>query len=316
MVLGSGVEYKLRFSSNNKNSSFSFSNSYTSIVSDSSNCLECGEKMRKSIFLFLILALFCGCLSHNSQEIQSIYHNKLSINNFWVYYGSNHVEELSKYDLVIIEPYNYNKEEIKRLKELNPKIKVIAYLSIGEVDKERDYFEDCKSIIIGENPNWDSYYVNISSPIWRNIIFNEIDKFIDMGFDGIFLDTVDSAIYTNQKDDVVELIKDIRKRYPTIIIIQNRGLEVVDKTAPYIDAVLFEDFSTYYDFKEKKAKFWSGNDLKWTDIQAERLKKLNIIVLTLDYVNDEEMAKKCIERAEEYGFIPMVTKDIYLNSIK
>ena len=136
--------------------------------------------MRKSIFLFLILALFCGCLSYNSQEMQSNFnHNKLSINSFWVYYGSNHVEELSKYDLVIIEPYNYNKEDIKRLKELNPKIKVIAYLSIGEVDKERDYFEDCKSIIIGKNPNWDSYYVNISSQIWKNIIFNEIDKFID-----------------------------------------------------------------------------------------------------------------------------------------
>ena len=273
-------------------------------------------KMKKSIFLFLILALFCGCLSYNSQEMQSNFnHNKLSINSFWVYYGSNHVEELSKYDLVIIEPYNYNKEDIKRLKSINPDIKIIAYLSIGEVDKNRDYFKDCQSIIIGKNPNWDSYYVDVSSSVWKDIILREVDKFINMGFDGIFLDTIDSAIHTNQKEDVIRLIKDIRERYLNIIIIQNRGFEVVDKTAPYIDGVLFEDFSTYYDFKEKKAKFWKGNDLEWINTQAEKLKQLNLIVLTLDYINDEEMAKKCIERAKEYGFIPMVTKDIYLNSV-
>jgi uncharacterized protein (TIGR01370 family) len=272
--------------------------------------------MKRTIFLFLILALFCGCLSNDSQIEDNTHNNKLNINNFWVYYGSDNIEKISKYDLVIIEPYNYNKEDIKRLKTLNPKIKIIAYLSIGEVDKERDYFKDCKSIIIGKNPNWNSYYVNISSQIWRNIIFNEIDKFINMGFDGIFLATIDSAIYTNQKEGIIKLIKDIREEYPNILIIQNRGFEVVDKTAPYIDAVLFEDFSTYYDFKEKKAKFWDEESLEWTDMQAERLKKLDIAVLTLDYVNDDKMAKKCIERAKEYGFIPMVTKDIYLNSIE
>jgi len=138
--------------------------------------------------------------------------NKLNINNFWVYYGSDNIEKLSKYDLVIIEPYNYNKEDIQKLKSLNPNIKVISYLSIGEVDKNRDYFKYCQSIIIGRNPNWNSYYVNISSPIWKNIIFNEIEKFKNMGFDGVFLDTVDSAIYTNQKEAVANLIREIRKK--------------------------------------------------------------------------------------------------------
>ena len=137
-----------------------------------------------------------------------------------------------------------------------------------------------------------------------------------MGFDGVFLDTIDSAIYNNQSNGVTELIKKLREVYPTIIIIQNRGFDMVDKTAPYIDGVLFEDFSTYYDFEENTAKYWEGNDLEWINTQAEKLKQLNITVLTLDYVNDEEMAKYCIERTKEYGFIPMVTEDIYLNSVE
>ena len=87
--------------------------------------------MKRTIFLFLILALFCGCLSNDSQMEDNTHNNKLNINNFWVYYGSDNIEKISKYDLVIIEPYNYNKEDIKRLKTLKPKLKVIAYLIIG-----------------------------------------------------------------------------------------------------------------------------------------------------------------------------------------
>ncbi len=135
----------------------------------------------------------------------------------------------------------------------------------------------------------------------------------------MFLDTVDSAIYTNQKNEVIELIKKIRKENPNIIVIQNRGFEVVDETAPYIDGVLFEDFTTCYDFKNKNAYYWKGSDLNWINAQSEKLKNLKekygIVVLTLDYVNDTEMAKKCIEHAKRYNFIPMTTNDINLNSI-
>ena len=278
----------------------------------------------KKIILFLFLILFCGCLNnlkdgtYKTNEKPNI-NNKLNINNFWIYYGSDNIEKLSKYDLVIIEPYNYNKEDLKKLKSLNPNIKVIAYLSIGEVSKDRPYFKDCQKIIVGKNQNWNSQYVNVSSPIWQKIILDEVKKFKDMGFDGVFLDTVDSAIYTNQKNEVIDSIKKIREENPNIIIIQNRGFEVIDKTAPYMDGFLFEDFTTGYDFKNKKAYYWDNGDLNWINAQGEKLKnfkeKYGIVILTLDYVNDAEMAKKCIEHAEKYGFIPMTTKDIMLNSI-
>ncbi|AEF96358.1 endo alpha-1,4 polygalactosaminidase [Methanotorris igneus] len=276
--------------------------------------------MRKLLLTFLFLILFCGCLNNTKiADDKPNINNKLNIDNFWVYYGSNNIEKLSRYDLVIIEPYNYKKEDIQKLKSLNPNIKVIAYLSIGEVSKDRPYFKECQKIIVGKNQNWNSYYINISSPIWQKIILNEVKKFKNMGFDGVFLDTVDSAIYTNQKKEVIELIKKIRQENSNILIIQNRGFEVVDKTAPYIDGVLFEDFTTYYDFKNKKAYYWKGSDLNWINAQSEKLKNLkekyNLVILTLDYVNDIEMAKKCIEHAKKYNFIPMTTKDITLNSI-
>ncbi|ENN96585.1 hypothetical protein J422_01445 [Methanocaldococcus villosus KIN24-T80] len=62
-----------------------------------------------------------------------------------------------------------------------------------------------------------------------------------------------------------------------------------------------------------------GSDLNWINAQSERLKNLkekyHLVILTLDYVNDIEMTKKCIEHAKKYNFIPMTTKDITLNSI-
>ena len=86
-----------------------------------------------------------------------------NISNYWIYYGSDCVDELSKYDLVIIEPYNYKKEDIQKLKSLNPNIKVIAYLSIGEVSNDRPYFKDCQKIIVGKNQNWNSKYLTYSN---------------------------------------------------------------------------------------------------------------------------------------------------------
>jgi len=106
---------------------------------------------------------------------------------------------------------------------------------------------------------------------------------------------------------------------PALVSPAYKTFEVIDKTAPYIDGVLFEDFTTGYDFKNKKAYYWKGNDLDWINSQGEKLKNLKekygLVILTLDYVNDEEMAKKCVEHAKEYGFIPMTTDDINLNSI-
>jgi uncharacterized protein (TIGR01370 family) len=267
--------------------------------------------------LILISALaVAGCTEKNNSAVNTSANTPtqkglLNIKSYAVYYGQDEIDKLSKYDLVILEPDNYSKDEIENLKA-NGTI-VLAYLSVGEVNSGRSYFNEVKDCILGKNPVWNSYYVNVSCKKWREFILDKrISHLLNKGFDGVFLDTVDVVdVYPNMKKDMVDLIAKIRERYPDIVIIQNRGFSVIDETAKYVDGVLFECFTTRYDWKSGKYVPWSGDNLEWIDDNARKLVKLkekyDIIVLTLDYADDESLKEICIEHAKRFGFIPFVS---------
>ena len=74
--------------------------------------------------------------------------------------------------------------------------------------------------------------------------------FLERSLRGSFLDNLDIVDnYPFMKNCVIKLIRDIRRKYPGIIVV-NRGFTIVEDIAPYVDAVLFEDFGTYYDFSK------------------------------------------------------------------
>jgi len=82
---------------------------------------------------------------------------------------------------------------------------VIAYLSIGEAEDYRYYWQsdwDNKkpSWIDKENPNWEgNFKVRYWNEDWQNIIFgNEtayLDKILEANFDGVYLDIIDAFQY-------------------------------------------------------------------------------------------------------------------------
>jgi len=266
------------------------------------------------VISILATLLIVGCVAHQVNQTSLSYLHKArlpKIENYAVYYGSDKIDELSKFDLVILDPDNYSKDEIEKLKK-NGTI-VLAYLSLGEVNENRWYFEYAKKCIIGRNPTWGSYYINISCKTWKSLLLGKIiPKILEKGFDGLFLDTVDVVDnYPQFKDDMIDLIKSIRAEYPNIILIQNRGFSVIDETAKYVNGVLFECFTTHYNWSSGKYELWSCNDLNWVNEMALKLLKLrdkyDLIILALDYADNEYLKEKCIEHAKKFGFVPYVT---------
>ncbi len=93
-------------------------------------------------------------------------------------------------------------DQIRSLRENNQKI-VLAYLSIGEAEDYRYYFRrEWKSPVkapcwLGpENPQWPgNFKVRYWSEEWQQLILGYLDKIIDQGFDGIYLDIVDAYEY-------------------------------------------------------------------------------------------------------------------------
>ena len=117
----------------------------------------------------------------------------------------------SNYDLLFIDAFLGAEiltfEEIASLKTKNNGASrlVIAYLSIGEAEDYRYYWQDewkknPPRWLAEENPNWPgNYKVSYWDPDWQKIVYGNdrsyLNRIIDAGFDGVYLDIIDAFEY-------------------------------------------------------------------------------------------------------------------------
>jgi cysteinyl-tRNA synthetase, unknown class len=154
--------------------------------------------------------------NENSSPMESIH----SVRNFLYLINSENYatkEDFIKavsatwYDLVIIDLFHFEEaftfEEIKQLK-LKPngnKRYVVCYLSIGEAEDYRYYWQtdwrtNKPEWLEAENPEWNgNFKVQYWDTAWQQIIFGKkdsyLDKILSAGFDGAYLDLVDAYEY-------------------------------------------------------------------------------------------------------------------------
>jgi len=245
------------------------------------------------------------------------------ISSFVVYYGGDRVEELRNFDLAILSPLL--EDEVVELN--NYGVITVGYVSLTTVGDWEPWAKNVSDdMVVGSYVEWGERIVNACDCRWEEILLNHaIPYILGKGFKGIFLDNLDMVDdYPFMKNCVIKLVKDIRKKHPNVIIVVNRGFAIVEDIAPYVDAVLFEDFGTYYDFSKKQYLKWSGSDYVWMINVAEKLRKLSmkygIIVLALGYadLNNKTMLNEYCEYvsnlASEYGFVSYVG-NIYLDKV-
>ena len=93
----------------------------------------------------------------------------------------------------------------------------LAYLSIGEAEDYRYYFDsqwvssagglkqpdaDAPDWLGRTNPDWEgNYKVEYWSTDWQKIVYGYVDKIISAGFDGVYLDIVDGFEYWSDRNN-------------------------------------------------------------------------------------------------------------------
>ncbi len=123
------------------------------------------------------------------------------------------IEAVNKtnYDLIIMDLFfndvEFTSTEINQLKSKSNggKRLLISYMSIGEAEDYRYYWDDSWSVgsptwIEEENPDWEgNFKVQYWESGWQDIIYGTDDsylkKIIDAGFDGVYLDIIDAFEY-------------------------------------------------------------------------------------------------------------------------
>jgi len=237
----------------------------------------------------------------------------------------NYSASVAPHDLAVCTTNIIHAEAKTRLDEARQAgCSVLAYLSAVEVASNAPYrkrFLRDKIPVLGKNETWNSELADVSSPLWADLLADLADEAAAKGFDGFFLDTVDSVEVLSKKHPgraaafragLVQAIKEIRRRHPDKKIMVNRGFSILDEIRPLINGVLAESLYQTYFFDKKEYGVVSEQD---TGQLLGLLHKADgLPVYVVDYVDPQkaELARETAEKIRAAGFIPYVTTpDLY-----
>lgn len=216
-----------------------------------------------------------------------------------VCYGKIDHMKTKGYNLLVIEESHYNKDEIKELKKNNTK--VIAYLSLAEINKDAKYYKYLKEYTLGKNSIWNSFHLDLASVELRGILMKITREIMDKGFDGLFLDNIDNVgkfgPNPNHKEYLLNLISEIRKKNKNIFLIQNAGLELIDKTYELIDMVALESAITNYDFESSTYRLRESiSSVKRLSDLKTLTDKYKLNILLIEYADKQLLYKQTKRR--------------------
>ncbi len=225
------------------------------------------------------------------------------------YSDTPNLTHLAQADLAIVQPV-LSEEGIRRLE--GGGTRVIAYLTIGEAEPDDPALAELQAAgcILGQNPNWGSFYVDARCPQWQDLVLTRARALRNTGYAGFLLDTVDTAeLFPETKGGLVELIRRLQQEVGGYLV-QNRGFAVLESTAPYIQAVMYEDLSTRYDFALGQYVYHEQDP---APVQAYRGR---LALLALDYAPADRpaLAWRACERARALGFVGYVAYDVNLDA--
>ena len=217
--------------------------------------------------------------------------------------------ENSTYDVMVIDYSKdgddasaFSSDEIASL-QASGKI-VLAYLSIGEAEEYRFYWKESwnnnkPSFIENENPDWaGNYKVKYwYKSWWKKALKPYLDKVMEAGFDGVYLDIIDGYYYFGEKDNkmrtranqMVKLVEKIanytREEYgEEFIVAPQNGVSILDDcSSSYkrrylntIDAIGIE--SLYYNI-------YSESDKNYRLELLADVSNANKLILNVEYIN-------------------------------
>ncbi len=201
---------------------------------------------------------------------------------------------------------------------------LLGYVSIGEIHEESPGWSEARGqpYLVRKNPLWDSWIVDIRDAGWQRILFDTVfPQVMSEGFDGFFLDTIDSSLHLAEgeqkssfegtREALCHILETLSSRYPGKPIAVNRGLPLLPAIAPHIDFVVVEDLYSYYAGRDRgyvKVDEKTRNTLL-SQVQEGLHANPKLTVLTLDYAGegDRSLAMEAISFSRKHGFIPYVS---------
>ena len=256
----------------------------------------------------------------------------LSVNDFLYQLQRADPERIGEtaYDLVIIQigAAGGSREVIEGLKHSPGGEKIVlCYMSIGQAEDYRFYWqpewkENPPAWLAEPDPDWSGdYWVRFWDPDWQAIIYGSpesyLDRILELGFDGVYLDRVDAYQYWEERgretaaremaDFVIDIAEYARARHPGFGVFPQNAEELGVMFPDYLETVTgigVEDL--YYGYPRDH----QPSPPEWTAAREAILDQwvaAGKLVLTIDYTRVPEQIDDAYARAQARGYVPFVT---------
>ncbi|GEP45698.1 MJ1477/TM1410 family putative glycoside hydrolase [Brevifollis gellanilyticus] len=219
--------------------------------------------------------------------------------------------------------------------------RIVAYLSIGEAEDYRPYWQKswdankdgkpdagAPAFLNIENPDWEgNYRVRYWQPAWQQIMLPYVDQIVAQGFDGIYLDIVDAFEfyeYDAAKKDWIDdrrnpetgatyrrdmiawvgtIARRARAKRPGFLVIPQNASQLLDH-ADYrelISAIGVEDL-----FVAGK-KLTTAAQSRYVMSFLQKLQPSGKRVLVIDYPKSKDIYPAAFSAAAKQGFTLLLT---------
>lgn len=257
----------------------------------------------------------------------------------WAYWLDNpDLKQLgaSPFDLLVIDSSAdgsaaraFTAQQIAALRRTAPQRRVVAYLSIGQAESYRGYWQrgwrpGSPDWLGAQDSAWPgNYWVQYWQPAWQALIYRYLDAIIAAGFDGVYLDRVDAyqeSYAAGHEEDMVQFVANLaryaRARAPLGedfgIIVQNAE-ELAARHPDYVRIVTGiareEVYVRATDVPTSQAARAQAQSYLDLFLQSGKL------VLTVDYASRLELICSAYRLARAKGYVPYVT-DVGLDSLR
>jgi uncharacterized protein (TIGR01370 family) len=274
---------------------------------------------RRRTILRTFLTLFVASCKPTPGWLASKAASELGVK--WIaFYGETADEQvLSAYDLVVLDPmFKGSKETIGQ-----HGARICGYLSLGEIRAADPFFAQIDpAALLEENPAWPgTRRIDIRHRSWTDLVLKKIIPSVGAkGFTGLLLDTLDTPPYLERLDPdgnrgmrqaAVEFVQAIRRTFPDMLLIMNRGYDLLPETTDSLDGIVAESLLTTTD--ANLADGYKRNEeaeitLLLSLLAPARDRREPLPILSLDYWASEDVStiEQIYARERQLGHSPYV----------
>jgi polysaccharide biosynthesis protein PelA len=226
------------------------------------------------------------------------------------YYGKGNMAALTRYSRAVLQPGHYTSLELNWLRRHG--VETLAYLDISGKSTGKPWqARESKTRETNETTNsWGKQFIR-NGATWTQPVLEQVKTAFELGFAGVFLDTLESEDMTPLKRlEKLELIAAVRSLANSHVtnkgtLLANRGFQLMPELLDFINGVVFEAFSTRW---SPKAGYGISpkHELAWSATVALELKRKGLSVYALDYADSAELKHFAKRRAEHFGFTSLI----------